>query len=85
MKYKIDNNIPIPSDTYKCDFENMKVGNSSFVPVLNGRSCSVIRSSIEYQASKYRKKNNKSLRDFKTLTRTVEEKGVKGVRVWRIQ
>ena len=65
---KIDKNIPLPPHKSKYPFRSMEVGDSFF--------STASRSSIGSSASK--------LKGIKFSTRTVNEDGVRGTRVWRV-
>lgn len=74
MSIKIDKGVELPkkwSAHQKYPFPSMKVGDSFFAPVKHVN----INGSIAYATAKT---------GFRFEARTVTEKGVKGVRVWRI-
>jgi hypothetical protein len=71
MTIKIDQNIPFPSVASRYPFGEMERGESFFVP--NGRTSTITTA-----------KHAAKLEGRKFSARAVEEKGIKGVRVWRI-
>jgi hypothetical protein len=85
--YKIKKNVSIPSKkdgTTKTiyPFKSMEIGDSFFIPKKN-RNLNSIRSSIQSNFNRYNKSNESN--QIKILTRAVQENGVLGLRVWRIQ
>ena len=76
-RLRIDKGIPIPKKT-RYPFTEMKIGDSFFAPLAEGKRIERLQSSITGAA--------RSLRDrLRITTRRVEEKGIAGVRVWRIE
>jgi len=84
-RIKIDKNIPVAprggGKGYEWPWDDMNVGDSFFYSDED-RLPKVIQSSMTVSAGHYRKSVNK---DFRIVTRTSIEGGVKGIRVWRIQ
>lgn len=70
MEIKIDKNIPMPKLKIHYPFKELEIGDSFFVP---GKKITDFGGSI----------NNAKPKKF-TL-KSVEEKGVKGIRIWRIK
>lgn len=79
--FKIDKNVPIPSRSKhtvsKYPFAQLEVGDSFFAPGKKNTGFSGIVQNF------YR--NHRDKTDCKFSIRTVVEKGVKGVRIWRVK
>lgn len=82
--FKIEKDVPLPEDfkvlvrfPWAEQFKKMKNGDSIFVPG------EVSKSTLDSAASNYRKTLPQEDRDlFKAIVIPMEEKGVKGHRVW---
>ena len=73
-RYKIDNNIPLPSSReYRYPFADMDIGDSIFVPTAVGRPENL----AGYANSRHPER--------KFVGRTRTEGGVAGYRVWRTE
>lgn len=83
MFFSIEQEVPIPSrqsgsnNGRKYPFHIMNMGDSFFVPCSKGKTQARLQSNITTSA-------NKLYKDRKFVTRQRVEKGVKGVRCWRV-
>ncbi len=73
--YKIDKDIPIPTNYVKFPFGNMVVKDSFFVPLGNRSKESIQASVMASAASRFPER--------RFLTRFIKDEN--GVRVWRIE
>lgn len=70
---QIDKGVPVPTDNYfRYPFRRMEVGDSFFVPFVPKR--------VQSAAAYFTRRNPQ----YRFCTRTVKEKGVNGVRCWRV-
>jgi len=86
MSIKIDKNIPIPLDTrggaFTGPFQDMEVNDSFFVGLLKGKTKKQMLAKMRHAYRNYAKKQNP---EPKYTAKILEEKGVAGVRVWRLR
>ena len=85
-KIKIQKNIPLPLRSFKSGvahlFNKMEVGDSFFIKKPENATISQLQGQLSNNAIKFSVEIGLG---WKFTTKTVTEKGVKGVRIWRIK
>lgn len=82
VEFKIEKSVPIPTgkaDRDRYPFNEMKVGDSFFVPLSTHKNVTVLQTNLMGNARYFTQKNNP---DWKFKSKM---DGEKGVRIWRVK